>query len=122
MARPSTFSTVAPVAVRAITPLVVAATFIVGFGVAELTGVRALGGVVLVAGGAWCVHVMLRIAGPARTTLLVAGVLALFILSHPLGHAIGPWPAVFISASLAAGMTAVAITHSRRKTDAPAGG
>jgi len=66
-------------------PAVAALTFIAGFAVAELTGVRALGGLVLVA-----------------TAVLVVIALALFVLSHPLGHAIGAWPAVVVSASLAA--------------------
>jgi hypothetical protein len=28
---------------------------------------------------------------------------ALFVASHPLGHAIGAWPAVFVTAALVAG-------------------
>lgn len=70
-----------------------------GFGVAEVTDVRALGGVVLLAGGALCARLALPIAGPGRTALLLAIALALFVISHPLGHAIGAWPAVFVSAA-----------------------
>ena len=36
-----------------------AATFLAGFGAAELTGVRAVGGVVLLAGGVWCVRLVI---------------------------------------------------------------
>jgi hypothetical protein len=71
-----------------------------GFGVAELTGVRALGGLVLLVGAVACARAMA--AGPGRTALALGVALALFVLSHPLGHAIGAWPAVLVSALLAA--------------------
>ncbi len=87
-------------------PLVAAATFIAGFGVAEVTGVRAIGGLVLVAGGAWCGRAALSIAGPRRAIALLATALALFVISHPLGAAIGAWPAVAVSAALVAGAAA----------------
>jgi hypothetical protein len=87
---------------RVAIPMVAAATFLAGFGAAELTGVRAVGGLVLVAGGAWCARGALRIAGPAATAALVTIALALFVISHPLGHAIGAWPAVVVSAVLVA--------------------
>jgi hypothetical protein len=81
---------------------VAAATFFAGFGVAELTGVRAIGGLVLLAGGAWCVRAALPIVGRVATVALAATGLALFVVSHPLGHAIGAWPAVVVSAALVA--------------------
>ena len=83
-----------------------------GFGAAELTGVRAIGGVVLLAGGAWCAWAVLRAAGPAATATLVGVALALFVLSHPLGHVIGAWPAVALSAVLVAAVAAVLINRA----------
>ena len=74
---------------RAAVPLVAAATFVAGFGVAELTGVRAVGGLVLVAGGIWCGRLAVPIVGRRVTVALLAIALALFVLSHPLGKAIG---------------------------------
>ena len=44
--------------------LLAAATLIVGFAVASLTGNRTLGGVVLIAGGAVCALLWWRLAGP----------------------------------------------------------
>ena len=102
---------------RATLPAIAAATFIAGFGVAELTGVRALGGVVLLLGGVWCVRLASRLAGPAATAGLVVVAVALFVISHPLGHVIGSWPAVIVSAGLVA-LAAGAITRIWRKTDA----
>jgi len=81
---------------------VAAATFLAGFGVAELTGVRAIGGLVLLAGGAWCARAAFRLAGGAATAVLVVVALTLFVLSHLLGHLIGAWPAVLVSAALVA--------------------
>ena len=66
---------------------------------AELTDVRAPGGLVLLAGGAVCARLALPVAGRGRTAALLAIALALFVVSHPLGHAIGSWPAVFVSAA-----------------------
>jgi hypothetical protein len=87
--------------------LVAAGSFVAGFGVAELTGVRALGGVVLLAGGAACAAMALPVAGPARTGALLGIALALFVASHPLGRAIGPWPAVFATAAAVAAASAL---------------
>jgi hypothetical protein len=102
---------------RATLPLAAAATFLAGFGVAELTGVRALGGVVLLAGGVWCARLAYRLAGAGPTSALLVIALGLFVASHPLGHLIGAWPAVVVSAGLAA-VACVAVVRSWRKTDA----
>ena len=91
---------------RAGIPIVAAATFLAGFGIAELTGVRAIGGLVLLAGGAWCARAALPIAGPRATVALLAIALVLFVVSHPLGEVIGAWPAVAVSAVLLGGLAA----------------
>jgi hypothetical protein len=95
--------------------MVAAATFLAGFGAAELTGVRAIGGLVLIAGSVWCARAALPIAGPRATVALLAIALALFVVSHPLGRAIGAWPAVAVSAALIAGVAA-ALGGRRRGT------
>ncbi len=88
--------------------LAAAGAFVAGFAVAELTGVRALGGLVLLAGGWWCAREALPIAGRGPTAALLAGALVLFVASHPLGHAIGAWPAVGLSAA-ATGLLAASV-------------
>jgi hypothetical protein len=82
---------------------VAAGSLILGYAVAASTGSRPLGGVVLLAGGAWCARTWLRRDG-ARTAAVLAGAsLGAFILSHVLALAIGPWPSVLaVSAALAA--------------------
>ncbi len=96
-------------------PLVAVVSFLAGFGVADVTGVRALGGLVLVAGGLWCALAAGPVAGWGPTAALLAAALALFVLSHPLGREIGSWPAVLVTALLA-GAAAAAVVRPARTT------
>lgn len=82
---------------------VAAGTLIAGYAVASGSGSRPLGGVVLLAGGAWCAHNCARRAGPRTAAALTSVGIAAFALSHLLGPAIGAWPAVLaVSAATAA--------------------
>jgi hypothetical protein len=90
---------------------VAAVTLVLGYLVADLTGVRALGGLVLVVGLAVCALRWRRV-GSRRTALLVAVFLALFVLSHLLALAIGAWPSVL---TVAAAMWAVAFAVADRE-------
>ncbi|MEH3054563.1 MAG: hypothetical protein PGN13_11245 [Patulibacter minatonensis] len=97
-------------------PAIVAAlTLIAGFGVADLTGVRPLGGLVLFAGALWCgLQWKARRGLPVAIGLIVV-FLVLFAASHPLGKAIGAWPAVFtVAAAMALAGWAVADRHLTR--------
>jgi hypothetical protein len=78
---------------------VAGASLIAGYAVAAGTGSRPLGGVVLLAGGLWCVREWLR-RNDARTAaeLACAG-LAAFVLSHVLARSLGAWPAVLLVAA-----------------------
>jgi hypothetical protein len=87
--------------------VVTALTLVVGFAVASVTGDRALGGVVLVAGAALCAWWMARAVGAWRTAAALVGVGVLFVVSHPLGRVIGAWPAVLLVAALGAALTYV---------------
>ena len=83
----------------------IAATgLILGFGVAVLSGSRALGGVVLALCGLACIAIWLRRDGRGTAIILtIAGLLA-FALSHVLGLVIGAWPAVFVTAAATAAL------------------
>jgi hypothetical protein len=94
-------------------PLVAALTFLAGFAVADVTGVRALGGLVLLAGGILCARAALPVAGRGPTALLLTAALVLFAVSHLLGRAIGAWPAVAVTAALVA-LVAVAVLRPAR--------
>jgi hypothetical protein len=91
-------------------PLIATASFLLGFAVAEATGVRALGGLVLLAGAVLCARIAVPVAGWGPTAALLVVALALFAVSHPLGEAIGTWPAVVVTAVLA-GLAAAAVVR-----------
>ena len=73
---------------------------VVSFAVAQATGVRALGAVLLLVGGLWCALTMWRAAGGWRTVVVGLAFAAAFVLSHPLGNVIGAWPAVLVAAAV----------------------
>ena len=103
--------------VRNLATAPIAATgLIAGFGVAVLSGSRALGGLVLVICGLPCIAIWLRRDGRQTAIVLtVAGLLA-FALSHLLGLIIGAWPAVLLTA---AGTAALYWRASDRQVKAP---
>jgi hypothetical protein len=75
-----------------------------GFGVAQATGSRPLGGGVLAACGGACIAVWLRRDGRRTAGWLSAAGLAAFAGSHLLGRVIGAWPAVGVVAVVTAGL------------------
>jgi hypothetical protein len=78
---------------------IAAGSLIAGYAVAVGSGSRPLGGIVLLAGGLWCVREWLR-RNDARTALVLACAgLAAFVVSHVLALAIGAWPAVLLVAA-----------------------
>jgi hypothetical protein len=84
---------------------VAAGSLVLGFAVAQATGVRPLGGVVLVAGAAWCAAQWRRRVGTGRAVALVVLYLAAFAGSHGLAHVIGAWPSVAVVAAVAGAAT-----------------
>lgn len=79
---------------------VAALSLVLGFAVAELTGVRALGGVVLLAGLSACAWMWRERVGAGLLWTLVGLFLALFVVSHLLARAVGAWPSVLLVASV----------------------
>jgi hypothetical protein len=88
----------------AVTWPVASGSLLLGFAVAQLTGVRALGGIVLVAGCAWCALRWLRVGRP-RTIALVLIYLAAFVLSHLIAGTLGAWPSVLLVAAVVGAAT-----------------
>jgi hypothetical protein len=83
---------------------VAAASLIAGYGVASASGSRPLGGVVLLAGGAWCARAWLARSGAREALVLTSAGLAAFVLSHVLALAIGAWPSVLVCAGALAAL------------------
>ena len=75
---------------------VASGSLLLGFAVAQATGVRPLGGIVLFAGCAWCGLRWLRSAGTTRTVLLVVIYLAGFVLAHVIADTLGAWGSVLL--------------------------
>jgi len=91
---------------------VAAGSLLIGFGVAQATGIRPLGGLVLVAGAAWCTVRWRRSAGAARAAALLAVYVAAFALSHVVANTLGSWPAVLLAAGVS-GLAAWALADGR---------
>jgi hypothetical protein len=78
---------------------IAAGSFVLGYAFVAATGSRALGGVVLLIGGAWCAHAWLRRHDGRTAGALLALAFCGFIVSHLLGLLIGAWPAVLLVAA-----------------------
>jgi hypothetical protein len=94
--------------------LIAPLSLVVGFGVADVTGVRPLGGIVLFLAALWCGLEWRRTRGLGIALGLVAVYLLAFGLSHPLGKAIEPWPAVVLVSLVVGAVTWAATTRSTR--------
>ena len=77
-------------------------SLVAGFAVADATGVRPLGGLVLVAAAAWCFVRWRKVAGTGRALALVAFYAAAFAASHALADVLGTWGAVLAVAAAVA--------------------
>lgn len=88
-------------------------TLVCGFGLAQATGNRALGGVLLLLGAGVCTVLWWKLAGLVPTILSVVICGVAFVVSHPLGKLVGAWPSVVLVAVIA-GCSAYALTGSRR--------
>ena len=96
---------------------VAAGSLILGFAVAEITGVRPIGGIVLVAAMVWCGLRWLAARGPGLTAALVVLYLAMFALSHVRADAIGAWPAVLIVSAIVGASTWAVADRTRPPGD-----
>jgi hypothetical protein len=75
-------------------------SLLLGFAVAQATGLRPLGGIVLIAACAWCALRWLRAAGAARTAVLVLIYVGSFALSHVVADTLSAWPSVLLAAAI----------------------
>ncbi|TAK70214.1 MAG: hypothetical protein EPO13_04460 [Actinomycetota bacterium] len=102
---------------HAVTAVVAVLGLVVGFAVAQVSGNRTAGGVVLVLAGAWCTARWWRSCGRARALLLLATYAAAFALAHVLAGPLGAWPAVLLVAAVT-GLAALAVGRPQRRTHA----
>ena len=98
---------------------VAAGSLLLGFAVAQATGVRPLGGIVLALGAGRCALRWRSSVGTARTVALVGLYLALFVLSHVIAGAVGTWPAVLLVTAVM-GIAALLVADIPAARGAPA--
>ena len=79
---------------------VASGSLLLGFAVAETTGIRPLGGIVLLVACAWCGLRWLHAAGMARAALLVVLYAGAFVVSHIVADTLGAWPSVVLTAAV----------------------
>lgn len=98
---------------------VAAGSLVIGFGVAQATGVRPLGGIVLVAGAGWCALRWKEERGTGVAAALVAFYLAAFVASHLIADTLGTWGSVALVSALV-GLAAWSLGDRRKPLPAPA--
>jgi len=98
---------------------VAAGSLLLGFGVAQATGIRPLGGIVLIAAVAWCALRWRRAAGTARAVALVVLYFGAFVVSHLVADTLGSWPAVVLVAVLVGGAARVVADPCAERRTAP---
>lgn len=87
-----------------------------GYATAAYTGIRPLGGAVLLSAGALASTGWVRRLGVGPAIGLGVGYLGAFALSHPLAKEIGAWPSVGVVTAAAAGATL--LVEARRSSRA----
>ena len=97
---------------RTVTAAVSGIVLVGGFGVAQITDNRSLGGLILLLGAIYCAIQWWRCAGALPAILSVGIFVVAFVVSHPLGKVIGSWPSV-IFVALLVGASAYALTRPR---------
>lgn len=101
------------------TGVVAGLTLLVAFAAARASGVRALGGVLLLVGGAWCAWRVLPRAGVPRVLVVVLLGLVCFVGAHLLVSRLGAWPAVLLAAVVLGVATALLVDRPARPVPAP---
>ena|SRR5689334_3507595 len=87
---------------RVPTALLLALGLVLGFALAEATGLRWLGGLVMLAANLLAVPTWLTVGGPRLAVGLTVVFWACMVLSHPLAHQVGTWPSVLTVSLVAA--------------------
>ena len=82
--------------------LVAGGSLLLGFLVAQTTGMRVLGGLVLLGAVVWCWFLWRARAGTGVALGLVGAYAAAFVLSHVTARAIGGVPAVLLVSAVVA--------------------
>ena len=99
---------------------IAAGSMVLAFAVADVTGVRPLGGLVLVLAGAWCAQRWRPRIGLGATIGLLAFWLGCFVASHALADVLGTWGAVLSTASAVGAAVWTVSDRAARRGGGPA--
>lgn len=80
-------------------------SLVVGFAVAQISGVRASGGLVLLVAAGWCAQRWWTSVGPLTTAGLLLLYAGAFAVSHLLAGYLGAWPSVLVVSTTVAAVT-----------------
>lgn len=97
------------------TAVIAAVGLVAAFAVAQLTQVRAAGGVLLVAAAAWCVLRERRRTSWWRLAVVVLAGVVCFAAAHRLDDLLGAWPAVLAAAAVLGGTTLALVDLPARR-------
>ena len=113
-------STATRVRARFPSAVLVAVGLAAGFGIAQGTGIRALGGAVFAAAGLAAGALWLRRRGPRTAVALASLYVAAFVLAHVLAIGVGlpAWLAVSLVTLASAGVTFAVADASRAEVPA----
>jgi hypothetical protein len=98
---------------------VAAGSLVLGFAVAQASGVRELGGIVLIVAVAWCVVRWRALVGAAAAIALAVLYAAAFAASHVLADVLGTWGAVLAVAAAVGTAAWVVADRPRRRPASP---
>lgn len=95
------------------TAAVVSLGLVGGWLTARESGIRPLGGVVLLGAGVWAARTWWAKRGPLTAAALSALYIVSFGVSHPLAKKIGAWPSVLAVTGVAAGVSHCLVDKER---------
>lgn len=101
-----------------VTAAIAGGSLLLGFSAAQVSGLRWVGGAVVVAGAVWCVLREHRRTPWWRLALVLVAGAVCFVAAHVLTDPLGPWLAVAFVSLVLAGTTAALVRPARGRPSA----
>lgn len=103
-----------------VTAAIAGGSLLLGFTAAQVSGLRWVGGAVVVAGAVWCVLRERRRTPWWRLALVLVAGAVCFVAAHVLTDPLGPWLAVALVSLVLAGTTTALVRPVRGRPSAVA--
>lgn len=101
-----------------VTAVIAGGALLLGFTAAQVTGLRWVGGAVVVAGAVWCVLRERRRTPWWRLALVLVAGAVCFVAAHVLTDLLGPWLAVGLVSLALVGTTTALVRPARGRPSA----